>query len=200
MCIVLLPPGVNPIAVNKYIIYHNIIKSCVLTDCMHIVAYLRDIFVSVTTTWRALALRMEQPSSRYVGYLQMYWSSRRQPLKGGPPAWRLGEVLTTLLCKTLQFYETLYKTSDLDWSFGTTQAVEGIGWEGLNWIYLAQDEGTRWGFVGAVMNLCVPQNAGNLISALFCVVMQRVVLNPYRRFRTSRSHRWRWHRDVLKIR
>jgi len=27
MCTVLLPPGVNPIAVNKYIIYHNTLHS-----------------------------------------------------------------------------------------------------------------------------------------------------------------------------
>jgi hypothetical protein len=38
---------------------------------------------------------------RYGGYLRINWiSSRGQPTKGGPPAWGLGEVLTTLPVKT----------------------------------------------------------------------------------------------------
>jgi len=33
MCTVLLPPGVNPIAVNKYIISHNIKHSNIIENC-----------------------------------------------------------------------------------------------------------------------------------------------------------------------
>ena len=164
-----------------------------MTDSIFIVACFRGNCVSVTTTWCTLRLRMEETPFTYLGYLQIYWSCRRHAIKGGPLAWRLGEVpVITSPCKTLQCYETFDKTSDLDRSSCTTQAAEGVGWEGMYWIYLGQDEGTQWAFVGAVKNLCVSQNAGNLISALFCIVMQRVMVNPYRRFGTSRSHRWRW--------
>jgi hypothetical protein len=40
-----------------------------------------------------------------------------RPTSGGPPAWWLGEVLTTPHCKNVRYYETFHKASDVDWLF-----------------------------------------------------------------------------------
>ena len=45
-------------------------------------------------------------------------------MRGGPPAWGSGEELTTPRLKNVSCYETFHKASDMDWSFGNTQAVE----------------------------------------------------------------------------
>jgi hypothetical protein len=34
--------------------------------------------------------------------------------------------------------------------------LRGIGWEGVDWIYLAQDRNQWWALVNMVMNLQVP--------------------------------------------
>jgi len=53
--------------------------------------------------------------------LQIYWViSSGQPIRGGPPAWGLGEGLTTPHHKTLACYEMLHRVSDLDEFFETT--------------------------------------------------------------------------------
>jgi hypothetical protein len=40
-----------------------------------------------------------------------------------------------------------------------------VGWDGMDWIDLAQDRGQWWrALVNMVMNLRVPQNAGNFLS------------------------------------
>jgi len=45
--------------------------------------------------WRVLGWRMEGSASRYGGQLRIYWiCSCRHPTRSGPPAPRLGEVLT----------------------------------------------------------------------------------------------------------
>ena len=40
-----------------------------------------------------------------------------------------------------------------------------VRWRGMNWIDLAQDTDRRRAVVNAVMNLRVPQNAGNFLSS-----------------------------------
>ena len=47
------------------------------------------------------------------------------------------------------------------------------GWEGVNWIYLAQDTKNWWTFVNTEINLRVPQIARNLTS--FSTTLFRVV-------------------------
>jgi hypothetical protein len=50
----------------------------------------------VTTAWWVLRLWMEETPSSFEGKLWIYWiSSRREPTRGGPPAWGLGVGLTT---------------------------------------------------------------------------------------------------------
>ena len=44
-----------------------------------------------------------------------------KPKMGGPPALGLGKVPTTPYCQILTCYGIFHKTSNLDWSFGTTQ-------------------------------------------------------------------------------
>jgi hypothetical protein len=39
-----------------------------------------------------------------------------------------------------------------------------IGWNGMDWIGLAQDRNQGRALVNTVMNLRVPQNAGNVLS------------------------------------
>jgi hypothetical protein len=41
----------------------------------------------------------------------------------------------------------------------------GIGCEGVDWMHLAQDRGQWWAVVNTVMNLPVPQNAGNFLTS-----------------------------------
>ena len=40
-----------------------------------------------------------------------------------------------------------------------------VGWGGVNWIDLAQDRGRWWVLLYAVMNLRVPNNAGNFCTS-----------------------------------
>jgi hypothetical protein len=41
-----------------------------------------------------------------------------------------------------------------------------IGWDGMNWIDLAQDDRDQWkAFVNTVMNLWVLENAGRFLSS-----------------------------------
>jgi hypothetical protein len=40
-----------------------------------------------------------------------------------------------------------------------------IGWSGRGWIHLDQDRDKRRALVKAVINLCIPQNIGKLLSA-----------------------------------
>jgi hypothetical protein len=44
----------------------------------------------------------------------------RQPTRGGPPPWGLGEVLTSPHRKKLPCYKTFHWVSNLEWFFGTT--------------------------------------------------------------------------------
>ena len=71
-------------------------------------------------------------------------SGRGQPRKVGPPAWGLGEVLTTYHRKNISCYESFTQTApDLD-----------LG--GMDWIELAQDRNRRQTLVNGIMNLRVP--------------------------------------------
>jgi len=62
----------------------------------------------VSTAWRILRLWMEE-----IEYLWMRWiSGRRQPIRGGHPAWRLGKGLALLTIK-IACYELLHRALEL---------------------------------------------------------------------------------------
>ena len=43
--------------------------------------------------------------------------------------------------------------------------LQEVEWEGMDWIDMAQDRDRWWAVVSAVMNLRVPQNAGNFLTS-----------------------------------
>jgi hypothetical protein len=57
-------------------------------------------WVPVTTAWRVLSLRMEERPPIWRVAANKLNKQSGQPTRGGPPAWGLGEVLTTLPVKT----------------------------------------------------------------------------------------------------
>jgi hypothetical protein len=42
--------------------------------------------------------------------------------------------------------------------------LKEIGWDGMNWIYLAQDRDQGRALVSTMMNLRVPENVGKFLS------------------------------------
>jgi hypothetical protein len=47
-----------------------------------------------------------------------------------------------------------------------------IGWSGMDWFDLAQDSDHWRAVVNTVMNLCVPQNVGKLLSVAYMASLQ----------------------------
>jgi hypothetical protein len=54
--------------------------------------------------------------------------------------------------------------------------LQGLGCGDLEWLELAQDRDRWWARVNAVMNLRVPQNAGNLLTILVLVSFSKRAL------------------------
>jgi hypothetical protein len=50
------------------------------------------------------------------------------------------------------------------WEVNITKDLRETGWGDVEWIHLAQDRDQWQALVNTVMNLQVPQNAGNLTS------------------------------------
>ena len=47
------------------------------------------------------------------------------------------------------------------WDINIKIDLQEVGWWGMDWIDLAKDRDRRWALVNTVINLRVPQNAGN---------------------------------------
>jgi len=75
--------------------YKSHAQADVSTTEYAIVVYQRDKLVPVTTAWRVLRLRMEEWPPIWREATNKLNNSRGQPTRGGPPAWGLGDVLTT---------------------------------------------------------------------------------------------------------
>jgi hypothetical protein len=44
----------------------------------------------------------------------------------------------------------------IDWEYNIRMSLGEIGWEGVDWINLAQDRDQWWAFVNTVVNIWVP--------------------------------------------
>jgi len=51
------------------------------------------------------------------------------------------------------------------WEDNIKTDLQEVGCEGMNWIDVAQDRDRWWAVMNAVMNLRVPQNAGNFLTS-----------------------------------
>jgi hypothetical protein len=47
------------------------------------------------------------------------------------------------------------------WEYNIKMDLQEVGWRGMDWIDVAQNRDRWWAFVYAVMNLWVPNTAGN---------------------------------------
>jgi hypothetical protein len=51
------------------------------------------------------------------------------------------------------------------WEYNIRIYLQEIGWEGVNWICLAQDRDQWWVLFSLVMKLWVPQDVGNFLTS-----------------------------------
>ena len=51
------------------------------------------------------------------------------------------------------------------WEDNIKMDLQAVGCEGMDWIELAQDRDRWWALLNVVMNLRVPQNAGNFLTS-----------------------------------
>jgi hypothetical protein len=58
----------------------------------------------------------------------------------------------------------------------TGKDITEIGWEGVDWMHLAQERNSWWAVVNTVINLRVPQNAGNFLTSPVTVSFLRRTL------------------------
>jgi hypothetical protein len=51
------------------------------------------------------------------------------------------------------------------WEDNIRMDLREIGWEGVDWIHLAQDRDQWWALVNTVMNFGVPEKARNFLTS-----------------------------------
>jgi hypothetical protein len=89
---------------------------------LHLIASLPiyDRWAPFTAAWLVLRLGWRN-GLQYGEWLRIYWINSRQPTRGGPPAWSLGGMLTTLHRKIVSCYVSFARNaSGLDWYSGTS--------------------------------------------------------------------------------
>jgi hypothetical protein len=78
------------------------------------------------------------------------------------------------------------------WEDNIRMSLRGIGWEGVDWIHLAEDRDQWQTVVNTVMNFQVPQKAGNFLTSRVTVSFSRRTLlhgiSYFSRFRPPRKH------------
>jgi hypothetical protein len=90
-------------------------------------AYERDMWVSVTTAWRVLRLRMEERPPICRVPANTLNKQSRKPTWGGPPAWGVGVVLTTSHFKNVSCCEGVMACGWGNES-SASHEVRGISW------------------------------------------------------------------------
>ena len=134
------------------------------TGCFYCKISIHDKSVPVTTTRRVLRLRLEEWPPVWRAAANKLNKQLRTADTGCPPAWGLGEMLTTAHSKNVSSREMFTKASDLDL------------YSGMDWIKLAQER-DRWrALVNETMNLQVPQNAWNFLTSCKPVSFSRRTL------------------------
>jgi hypothetical protein len=69
------------------------------------------------------------------------------------------------------------------WADNIDMDLKEIGWDGVDWIDMAEDRDQCWALVNTVLNLWVPQNAGKFLSG--CPIngsSRRALLHKYVRY------------------
>jgi hypothetical protein len=51
------------------------------------------------------------------------------------------------------------------WKDNIRMGIREIGWEGVDWMHLAQDRDQWWALVNMVMSLLVPEKVGDFLTS-----------------------------------
>jgi len=103
------------------------------TESSTLVTINHVMWLPVTTAWHIPGLWMGEIASRYGWLLWICWISCYQPTRVGPPAWGLGEGLTSPHSKKPPCYKVLHRSLDVDWTYIVEWllASQGVLWSML---------------------------------------------------------------------
>jgi hypothetical protein len=58
------------------------------------------------------------------------------------------------------------------WEDNIRMDLDGIGWEGVDWMHLAEDRDQWWALVNMVVNLQVPEKSNNLMTSRVTILQE----------------------------